>query len=46
MYKDERFELISNLTNILEKKENNMYEFTKENINKDISMTLKTWCKI
>ena len=46
MYKDERFELISNLTNILEKKENNMYEFTKENINKDISMTLKKWCKL
>jgi hypothetical protein len=46
MYKDERFELISNLTNILEKKENNMYEFTKEMINKNISTTLKEWCRL
>ena len=46
MYKDERFELISNLINILEEKENNMYGLTKEKINKNISTTLKEWCRL
>ena len=46
MYKDERFELISNLINILEEKENNMYGLTGEKINKNILMTLRKWCKL
>lgn len=44
MYKDERFELISNLINILEEK--NMYGLTEKRINKEISTTLKEWCRL
>lgn len=44
MYKDENFELFNNLINILEKK--NMYGFTEKRINKEISTTLKEWCRL
>ena len=44
MYKDENFELFNNLINILEKK--NMYGLTEKRINKEISTTLKEWCRL
>ena len=44
MYKN--LELFNNLINILEKKKNNFYWLTKENINKNISATLKDWCRL
>ena len=46
MYKDENFELFNNLINILEEKENNLYWLTKEKINKNISITVKEWCRL
>ena len=44
MYKDENFELLNNLINILEEK--NMYGLTEKRINKEISTTLKEWCRL
>ena len=44
MYKDENFELFNNLINILEKK--NMCGLTEKRINKEISTTLKEWCRL
>lgn len=44
MYKDENFELFNNLINILEEK--NMYGLTEKRINKEISTTLKGWCRL
>ena len=44
MYKDENFELFNNLINILEEK--NMYGLTEKRINKEISTTLKEWCRL
>lgn len=44
MYKN--LELFNNLINILEEKRNNFYWLTKENINKNISATLKDWCRL
>ena len=44
MYKDENFELLNNLINILEEK--NMYGLTEKGINKEISTTLKEWCRL
>ena len=44
MYKDENFELFNNLINILEKK--NMCGLTEKRINKEISITLKEWCRL
>ena len=44
MYKDENFELFNNLINILEEK--NMYRLTEKRINKEISTTLKEWCRL
>lgn len=46
MYKNKNFELINNIITILEEKENNMLWLTKENINKNISATLKDWCRL
>lgn len=46
MYKGENFELFNNLINVLEEKKNNLYWLTKENINKNISATLKDWCRL
>ena len=46
MYKGENFELFNNLINVLEEKKNNLYWLTKENINKNISSTLKDWCRL
>lgn len=46
MYKDENFELFNNLINILEEKENNLYWLTKEKISKNISITVKEWCRL
>lgn len=44
MYKN--LELFNNLINILEEKKNNLYWLTKEKINKNISDTLKDWCRL
>lgn len=44
MYKDENFESFNNLINILEEK--NMYGLTEKRINKEISTTLKEWCRL
>ena len=44
MYKDENFESFNNLINILEKK--NMCGLTEKRINKEISTTLKEWCRL
>ena len=44
MYKN--IELFNNLINILEEKKNNLYWLTKEKINKNISDTLKDWCRL
>lgn len=44
MYKN--LELFNNLINILEEKRNNFYWLTKEKINKNISDTLKDWCRL
>ena len=44
MYKDDNFELFNNLINILEEK--NMYRLTEKRINKEISTTLKEWCRL
>lgn len=44
MYKN--LELFNNLINILEEKKNNLYWLTKEKINKNISTTLKDWCRL
>ena len=44
MYKDENFELFNNLINILEEK--NMYGLIEKRINKEISTTLKEWCRL
>lgn len=44
MYKN--LELFNNLINILEEKRNNFYWLTKEKINKNISTTLKDWCRL
>ena len=46
MYKNRNFELINNIITILEEKENNMLWLTKEKINKNISATLKDWCRL
>ena len=46
MYKNKNFELINNIITILEEKENNMLWLTKEKINKNISATLKDWCRL
>lgn len=46
MYKNRNFELINNLITILEEKENNILFLTKEKINKNISATLKDWCRL
>ncbi|EEU31828.1 hypothetical protein HMPREF0946_01689 [Fusobacterium vincentii 3_1_36A2] len=47
MYKNKNLELVNNnLINILEEKENNLYWLTKEKINKNISTTLKEWCRL
>lgn len=46
MYKGENFELFNNLINVLEEKKNNLYWLTKEKINKNISATLKDWCRL
>lgn len=46
MHKGENFELFNNLINVLEEKKNNLYWLTKENINKNISATLKDWCRL
>lgn len=44
MYKN--LKLFNNLINILEEKRNNFYWLTKEKINKNISATLKDWCRL
>ena len=46
MYKNRNFESINNIITILEEKENNMLWLTKEKINKNISATLKDWCRL
>ena len=46
MYKNRNFESINNIIAILEEKENNMLWLTKEKINKNISTTLKDWCRL
>ena len=46
MYKNRNFESIYNIIAILEEKENNMLWLTKEKINKNISTTLKDWCRL
>ena len=46
MYENKNLELVNNLINILEEKENNLYWLTKEKINKNISDTLKDWCRL
>lgn len=46
MYKNRNFESINNIIAILEKKENNILFLTKEKINKNISATLKDWCRL
>lgn len=46
MYKNKNLELFNNLIDILEEKENNILFLTKEKINKNISATLKDWCRL
>lgn len=46
MYKNRNFDSINNIITILEEKENNMLWLTKEKINKNISVTLKDWCRL
>ncbi len=46
MYKNRNFDSINNIITILEEKENNLYWLTKEKINKNISDTLKNWCRL
>ena len=46
MHKNKNLELFNNLINILEEKENNILFLTKEKINKNISATLKDWCRL
>lgn len=46
MYENKNLELVNNLINILEEKRNNLYWLTKEKINKNISDTLKDWCRL
>lgn len=46
MYKNRNFGSINNIITILEEKENNMLWLTKEKINKNISVTLKDWCRL
>lgn len=46
MYKNRNFESINNIITILEEKENNILWLTKEKINKNISATLKDWCRL
>ena len=46
MYKNRNFDSINNIITILEEKENNMLWLTKEKINKNISATLKDWCRL
>lgn len=46
MYKNRNFDSINNIITILEEKKNNMLWLTKEKINKNISATLKDWCRL